>query len=337
MNERSIVDTSRISGRRGVKGRPKGRSVDPQALADVRALLGDAPRERVAADRAPAPDPGCAGLPSARAPGRAGAGDEARDHRGLRGGNVLSPFRRPRRRRNAASAGHDPRVRDAVVPDGRGGRTARRPARRRRCGRARPQGALHRALRARACRRRRAPARRRSDGRKGDGCRRCREHRTRAPRLRRSCRLPRCRRLSHARGLRHRGAQRRRRDQGARELRAAGPRRRRIPGRAQVAHRARRARPAADGRQYRRGRAGDVQGPALPRTRPPPLPRGHADRRVGGRHRRYLCLPAGRIRGLPRAAGTRARRARKPILPAHCRASSCAAAPAPTSAARNRR
>ncbi len=46
MNERSIVDTSRISGRRGVKGRPKGRSVDPQALADVRALLGDAPRER---------------------------------------------------------------------------------------------------------------------------------------------------------------------------------------------------------------------------------------------------------------------------------------------------
>ncbi|HSQ82130.1 MAG TPA: NAD(P)H-dependent oxidoreductase subunit E [Casimicrobiaceae bacterium] len=46
MNERSIVDTSRISGRRGVQGRPKGRSVDPQALAEVRALLGDAPRER---------------------------------------------------------------------------------------------------------------------------------------------------------------------------------------------------------------------------------------------------------------------------------------------------
>ena len=46
MNERSIVDTSRISGRRGVKGRPKGRNVDPQALSEVRELLGDAPRER---------------------------------------------------------------------------------------------------------------------------------------------------------------------------------------------------------------------------------------------------------------------------------------------------
>jgi formate dehydrogenase beta subunit len=46
MNDRSIVDTSRITGRRGVKGRPKGRSVDPQSLAEVRELLGDAPRER---------------------------------------------------------------------------------------------------------------------------------------------------------------------------------------------------------------------------------------------------------------------------------------------------
>ena len=41
-----VVDTSRLRGGRGVKSRPKGRQVDAQALADVRALLGDAPRER---------------------------------------------------------------------------------------------------------------------------------------------------------------------------------------------------------------------------------------------------------------------------------------------------
>src|SRR5437773_1301058 len=46
MNESVIVDTSRLRGGRGVKSRPKGRHVDPEALADVRALLGDAPRER---------------------------------------------------------------------------------------------------------------------------------------------------------------------------------------------------------------------------------------------------------------------------------------------------
>ena len=46
MNDRSIVDSSRLFGRRGPKGQSKGRIVDPQALAEVRALLGDAPRER---------------------------------------------------------------------------------------------------------------------------------------------------------------------------------------------------------------------------------------------------------------------------------------------------
>jgi formate dehydrogenase len=46
MNEPVVVDTSRLAGRRGVKSRPKGRPVDAGALADVRALLGDAPRER---------------------------------------------------------------------------------------------------------------------------------------------------------------------------------------------------------------------------------------------------------------------------------------------------
>jgi formate dehydrogenase len=46
MNGSVIVDTSRLRGGRGVKSRPKGRQVDAEALADVRALLGDAPRER---------------------------------------------------------------------------------------------------------------------------------------------------------------------------------------------------------------------------------------------------------------------------------------------------
>jgi len=41
-----IVDTTLLRGKRGVKGRPKGRAVDADALADVRMLLGDAPRER---------------------------------------------------------------------------------------------------------------------------------------------------------------------------------------------------------------------------------------------------------------------------------------------------
>ena len=75
-------------------------------------------------------------------------------------------------------------------------------------------------------------------------------------------------------------------DQDARGLGPARPRRRRLSGRAQVAHRARRARAAPDGGQHRRRRARHLQGPRLPRARPAPLPRRHADRRVGGRHRR---------------------------------------------------
>ena len=46
MTDAVVVDTSRLRGGRGVKARPKGRHVDAQALADVRRILGDAPRER---------------------------------------------------------------------------------------------------------------------------------------------------------------------------------------------------------------------------------------------------------------------------------------------------
>ena len=46
MAQPSVVDISKLSGPRKVRPQPKGRAVDPRALADVRALLGDAPRRR---------------------------------------------------------------------------------------------------------------------------------------------------------------------------------------------------------------------------------------------------------------------------------------------------
>jgi formate dehydrogenase len=45
MASESVIDTSRL-GRRRARSVPKGRQVDAAALADVRALLGDAPRRR---------------------------------------------------------------------------------------------------------------------------------------------------------------------------------------------------------------------------------------------------------------------------------------------------
>jgi formate dehydrogenase len=45
MQERSVIDTSRL-GRKRARSAPKGRQVDSRALAEVRSLLGDAPRQR---------------------------------------------------------------------------------------------------------------------------------------------------------------------------------------------------------------------------------------------------------------------------------------------------
>jgi formate dehydrogenase len=42
----AVVDTSQLRGRRGLRATAKGRPVDPRALAEVQALLGDAPRRR---------------------------------------------------------------------------------------------------------------------------------------------------------------------------------------------------------------------------------------------------------------------------------------------------
>ena len=46
MSEVSVVDTSALGRKRGVRGHPKGRPVDPRAVEEIRALLGDAPRQR---------------------------------------------------------------------------------------------------------------------------------------------------------------------------------------------------------------------------------------------------------------------------------------------------
>ena len=44
--QKVVIDASAIGGRRAGRGRPKGRQVEPQALAEVRSLLGEAPRRR---------------------------------------------------------------------------------------------------------------------------------------------------------------------------------------------------------------------------------------------------------------------------------------------------
>ena len=113
--------------------------------------------------------------------------------------------------------------------------------------------------------------------------------------------------------------------------------RRGLSDRPQMVAGARRAGAAADGGERRRGRARHLQGPLLSRPRSAPLPRRHADRRLGGRGGRNLHLHPRRI---SRAAADAARRdrqgrARRP-RPVHAR-SICAAAPAPTSAAKNPR
>ena len=46
MNEQTVVDISGLDRKRRARAHPKGRPVDPQALAEIRALLGEAPRRR---------------------------------------------------------------------------------------------------------------------------------------------------------------------------------------------------------------------------------------------------------------------------------------------------
>src|SRR5215472_11818760 len=46
MTSGSVIDVSRLGRKRGARSMPKGRQVDAVALAEVRALLGDAPHRR---------------------------------------------------------------------------------------------------------------------------------------------------------------------------------------------------------------------------------------------------------------------------------------------------
>ena len=46
MAQESVIDTSGLARKREARSTPKGRAVDAKALAEVRALLGDAPRRR---------------------------------------------------------------------------------------------------------------------------------------------------------------------------------------------------------------------------------------------------------------------------------------------------
>ena len=153
----------------------------------------------------------------------------------------------------------------------------------------------------------------------------------------RSRALPRRWRLCAARRLPLRQAHPRRPDQDRQRRRPARPRRRRLPDRPQVVAGARRA-GAADVRgQLRRRRARHLQGPALPRARSASLHRRHADRRLGGRGARHLHLCARRISRGAAAAGARIREGRSRPGSPSTRGCICAAAPAPTSAAKNPR
>ena len=118
---------------------------------------------------------------------------------------------------------------------------------------------------------------------------------------------------------------------------SARPRRRRLSHRAQMVAGSRRTGAAPVRGQRRRGRAGHVQGPLLSRAGSAPLHRGHADRGLGRRGGRHLSLYPRRISGT--AASARSRRSPRSRKPA-CRSTAksiCAAAPALTSAAKNRR
>ena len=279
------IAESRGGGRR-VRATRKGRSVDPQALAEVRALLGDDPRRadllieylhRIQ-DRY--------GHISAAHLVALAAEMKLAHGRGLRSRHLLSPLRRGEGRRGArrrrspcASATRCPARWPApgtcsracrrmlgtgvrVVPAPCVGRCDAR--RSRWSARIRSTHATAEAVRAAVARN----SDRAADRRRYIDLRRV----PRGGRLRDCSPMPRRRARASNRCIADDG-----------ELGPARPRRRRLSRRAQVAHRARRARAAADGGQHRRGRARHVQGPLLPRARSAPLPRRHADRRVGRR------------------------------------------------------
>ena len=121
-------------------------------------------------------------------------------------------------------------------------------------------------------------------------------------------------------------------DAGLRGLGGAG-----FPDRPQMVAGARRAGAAPVGGQRRRGRARHLQGPLLSRARSAPLHRGHADRGLGGRGAGHLSLHPRRISRTAADAGRGNREGRSRRGCRRTPSCICAAAPAPTSAAKSRR
>ncbi len=290
-------------------------------------------------DRASASDPGPIRPSLERASRGAGGRDEAGADRGLRGRDLLRPFRRGEGRRDAAAAGDGARLRFAVLRHGGRRASAWRIAETLgpdvRVVRAPCMGACDRApvcavghVQVMQATRRASPLRQSS------------RMRTPMPSLEPGTDFDAyvaAAAIASAQGLPRRQAHARRHDQDRQRCRPARPRRRRLSDRAQMVAGARRARAAPDGGQCRRRRARHVQGPLLSRARSAPLPRRHADRRLGGRGRRDLHLYPRRISRIAADARRRDRQSSKPPGSIASARFICAAAPALISAAKNRR
>ena len=319
-------------------GRRKAARSIRKALEEVLALLTDRPRRRDLLIEHLHLIQDHYGPSLGRASCGAGAGDEARAHRGLRGRDLLRPFRCGEGRRDAAAAGHGARLRFAYP--------ARWPAPRQLLaelpkklgpGRARRARALHGRLRSRAGLRRRpcaGDAGRYGESRRGRGKASACARLSRRRRLRRLCEG---RRLRTAEVLPRRQAHARRAHQDRQRCRFARSRRRRLSDRTQMVAGSRRTGAAPVRGQLRRGRARHVQGPLLSRARSAPLHRRHADRRLGRRGRRHLSLCPRRISRSDPSSARRDRQGRGSRAFRTTPRSICAAAPALTSAAKNPR
>ncbi len=271
------------SGRRRGRDFPRGRQVEPDALAEVQALLGGQERRRdllieflhLIQDKF-----GClharhltalaAEMKLALVEVYEVASFYAHFDIVMEGEPAPPPLDRARVRQP------DLRPHGRRAAPGRAAAEARR-------GRARRARAVHGRLPQRAGRGAGPCAARARDERQHRRRGRHGRHASARPVLSRARRLSTRRRLSPARRLPRRAPHGRSAAEAARRCGAARPRRRRVPDRAQVGPGARRAGAAPDGGQRRRRRAGHVQGPLFPRNRSAPLSRRHALGRLGGR------------------------------------------------------
>ena len=316
---------------------PKGRQVDPQALDEVRALLTDRPRRRdLLIEHLHLIQDHYGHLSAAHLAALAAEMKLALTEV-YEVATFYSHFDVVKDGA-AAAGGHRARLRFAVLRHGRRGEAAEGIAGDARQGRARRARALHGRLRPRAGRRRRPSADLQGDDRQ----------RSPPTSRRTSMRMPGSPATDFAAYQKAGGyallkdclvgqAHARRADQDRQRRRPARPRRRRFPDRAQVVAGARRARAAPVRGQCRRGRARHLQGPLLSRARSAPLHRRHADRGLGGRGAGDLSLHPRRISRAAADAGARKSTRSRARVSRRTPSCICAAAPAPTSAAKSRR